>query len=917
MVPQQPPSPDRPAELLGRRDELARIHSLIGRARNGRGGALLVVGDPGIGKTSLLEAATTGLHEVTLVRLDGFEAEQTMPFAALHRLIRPLHGQLDTLPDRQRQALLIATGDAAGPPPDRFLVGLGLLGLIAAAGEQRPLVCAVDDAHQLDVESLDVLAFVGRRLEAESALLLLAGRELPAFTERTAGVPDLRLGGLAQDAAVHLLIRSLPDRIDTTIAAKVAAATGGNPLALVDLAGELTVRRLTESSFGDEPAPIGRHLEQHYLRQVRLLDADVQVWLLVAAADSTGDPDLITAAARELGLSSTAADGAESAGLVELGRTVRFRHPLVRSAAYNAAHGRDRRRVHRALSVMADKADNPERAAWHAAKATLGTDEETATRLEQVADLAADRGGLASRARVLVEAAALTPPGGRRYARLVAAAEAALDSGSSQLAKELLDDIDEEQLDPVSRGRSIWVGVDHALFVAAPAVTRGAADMLRAARWFHDLDPELEQRSLIWAWETALPSERLTTGLQWQEFGTRLAEGADVLPGPPAVILRGISAILLKPFAEAVPFVRAALDVFDGMTPEDLLTFGPSSVSLATFLWDLDARHRVLQRWADAARDAGALLKLDTALWVLAVTEATGGSPRRSVQYMEQVRELRRAIGYDAEHVLNVAVLAWSTPAQEQVMAIAEMTGAMGFGGVQAGALAGLATMDIAAGRYGDAYDKLKPSVDDPFFHTTALLWPDYVEAAARSGRTGEAATTVTALDRLAADTGSIWAEAAALRSRALLDDGSDPEQLLRTAIVALDGTRARVDLGRCHLLLGEWLRRNRRRREARVQLEEAAAIFLDAGADSFADRADRELQAGGATPRVTVVGADPALTRQERTVAELAAAGRTNAEIAALMFLSPNTVDYHLRKVFGKFGISSRRQLADRIGRS
>ncbi|MET0448609.1 MAG: AAA family ATPase, partial [Aeromicrobium sp.] len=420
-------------DLLGRDDELACIASLVALARNGRGGALLFTGEPGIGKTSLLTAAVADLQHVVVVGVRGYEAETTLPFAAVDRLVRPLADHLDALPERHRRALQVSSGDTAGHPPDRFLVGLGVLGLLAAAGESGPVVCVVDDAHLLDAESLDVLAFVGRRLEAESVLLLMAGRESPTFAARTAGVPSQRLDGLPAEAAIRLLADSLSDPIDPAVAVKVVAATGGNPLALVDLAGELTVRQLTESTFGDEPLPIGRHLEQHYLRQVRRLPEAEQLWLLVAAADSTGDIDLVGATARELELPEAVADSAEAAGLVELGRTIRFRHPLVRSAAYNAALGRERRRVHRALAAMAEKLDNAERAAWHSAKATLGTDEEVAQRLEEVADIAAARGGFASRARVLVEAASLTPAGGRRYARLVGAAEAALEAGSGQL----------------------------------------------------------------------------------------------------------------------------------------------------------------------------------------------------------------------------------------------------------------------------------------------------------------------------------------------------------------------------------------------------------------------------------------------------------------------------------------------------
>ncbi|SKB09867.1 helix-turn-helix domain-containing protein [Aeromicrobium choanae] len=718
---------------------------------------------------------------------------------------------------------------------------------------------------------------------------------------------------------------SLARPLDPSVAVKVVAATGGNPLALVDLAAELTVRELTESSFGDEPLPIGRHLEQHYLRQVRRLPVPEQLWLVIAAAEASGQLDVISAAAAELSLPPDSGDAAEIGGLVQLGRSVSFRHPLVRSAAYNAATGRDRRRVHRALAVIAEKLGNAEQSAWHSAKATLGTDEEVAQQLELVADLAAARGGFVSRARVLVEAASLTPPGGRKYARLVGAAEAALAAGSGQLAKDLLDEIDEDLLDPVDRGRLISVGADYSMFVAAPSLVTAAAEMLVAADCFHGEDDDLEQTSLIRAWEWALPPERLAEGFSWDALGARLLAGADVKEGKPATILRGISAIILKPYAEAVPTVRNALDVFDEMSADELLQYGQSAIALATYLWDLEARSRIMQRWADAARDAGSLNKLDTALWVLSLTEVVGGTPRRAVQYMEQVRELRRAIGWDAEHVINVAVLAWSTTARTQVGEIAAMTRDMGFGGVQATAMASLATTEIAEGGYADAYARLKPFVDDPFFHVTAMMWPDFAEAAVHSGHTAEAVATVEKLETIARLSGSSWAAGVAWRARALLGDhglGADPqvesgevEASFTHSIQALEGSQALVDLGRAHLGLGEWLRRTKRRRDARPHLHAAADLFARAGAEPYVARANRELEATGEPARDSDPGRPGNLTEQELTVAELAASGRTNAEIAATMFLSANTIDYHLRKVYRKLEISSRRQLADRLG--
>ncbi len=898
--------------FLGRDVEQRQIRGVIGNARNGRGGALLVIGEPGVGKTALLEASTAGATGSRLLRVDGFEAESTMPYAALHRLTIPLKDHLGALPARHRQALRVAAGVTDGPPPDRFLVGLGVLGLMAAAGDVRPLVCAVDDAHQLDSESADVLAFVARRLEAESVALVIAGRGGAHVQEQMAGVTTLRLSGLGPDAAIRLLMSSLPERIDPAAAMQIAVATGGNPLALIDLADELSARQLTESSFAGEPLPVGHHLEAFYRRRIRHLSADVQLWLLVAAADSTGNPDLIEAAVDELGVPGRPGETAEADGLVEAGRTIRFRHPLVRSAAYNAAHGPQRRRVHGALSSAAIRLGLVELEAWHAAKATLGTDAAVAGRLERVADLAGRRGGLASRATVLAQASNLTPHGGLRYARLVAAAEAALASGAAQLAKSLLDDVDEDALDAVSRGRLISTRAGMSIFSADPALVSAGANMLAAAEQFHGHDVALEQNALIKAFEYTLPAERLARGATLTELGSRMRKGAELRDGTAATILRALSAHILLPYAEAVPIMRDGVDAIGELEPDQLLQYGAISVVLTTALWDAPARHRCLERTAAAARDAGSLQLLETALWIMSLAELTGGTPRRAQEYIEQVRELRRAIGYDAEHVINVALLAWSGAPRPQVEMIAEGAAAMGFGGVQASGTAALAVLDLAEGHYASAYDRLKPLVDSPFLQVTPTELPDFVEAACRSGHGDEAPAPVRCLEEMAAANGSAWTRGAAQWSRALIDE--DPERHYRAGLATLEPTGLEIEQARAHLLYGEWLRRRRRRKDAGAHLRRALELFESGRAPAFAQRARNELRALGERAPATGDHGHLDLTTQERTVAKLAATGHTNAEIGATMFLSVNTVDYHLRKVFQKLGISSRRQLTDRL---
>ena len=906
---------DHQRRLMGREEHQRVLAGLISNARNGISGSVLIRGEPGIGKTALLQDVAERAAGVQRVSLVGFEAESTIPFSGLQRLAAPLAEHRASLPERQQQALLVADGTLDGPPPDRFLVGLALLGLLAEASQHTPVVCTIDDAQWLDSESLEVLTFVARRLQAESVAMLFAMRDDPRIDVWLAGIPTLRLSGLDRMAAVALLTASLPEIIDPLVAAQIARSTGGNPLALIDLAQELSIKQLTESSLTGEPIPIGRHLEVHYVRQARQMPPAVQLWLLVAAADSTGNVDLIMHAADHLGLSDQAGDEAESAGLIELGQVARFRHPLVRAAVYNAASGSNRRRVHDALSQAATRLDLMELEAWHAAKSRVGTDPVVADRLEQVADRAGRRGGFASRAKMLARAAELTPPGGQRNGRLVAAAEAALAAGGAQVGLNLIDSVDDESLDAVQRSRTAAVKAAQAIFTADPnELAWSSANMLDAAAVVHGIDPQLEQQALIRAFEYCLPSERLTRGVTLVELGARLRDGAEVADGTDATILRALNAHILLPYAEAVPVMRKAVDTIlrldDG---DELLRLGTVNVALTTALWDHRARADGLSRAAETARDAGSLQVLDTTLWTLSLAELGGGTPRRAGEYIEQIRELRRAIGYEAEHVVNAAYLAWIGAPREHVEALGEAMRLAGFGGVHSSAVAALAQRDLAEGHYRDAYHRLKPLIDDPFLQVTPFQYPDFVEAAVRSGHPGEAPALVETLTAMAEANGSAWTRGVAIRSRALTAPDSEAEPHYRSAIETLRSAGIEVDSARAHLLYGEWLRRRKRRREAREHLRIAMKSLEQAGARPFAQRARTELEATG--ERVTSEpdrGFD--LTSQEATVARLAAQGRTNAEIGASLFVSPNTVDYHLRKVFQKLGISSRRQLVDHL---
>ena len=901
--------------LVGRDSEQAAVNRLIAGARNGLGGALFISGEPGMGKTALLLSTVAGHAGVDVVRVDGYEAESTIPFAAVQRLAIPLSDYVPSLQNQHQQALRVAVGEEEGPAPDRFLVGLAVLGLLAAAGAGGPLLCTFDDANLLDAESLEVFAFVARRLEAESAAMLFAGRDRTGLEVTLSGVPAIRLPGLATAPASMLLMASLDVPIHPAAAAQISAAVGGNPLALIDLAQDLSVKQLSGLSLGGEPTPIGHRLEAHYVKQVRQLSPPVQDWVLLAAADSTSNIAAVSMAAKAMGLPWDAGDQAERAGLVVLTDRVRFRHPLVRSAAYTAASGADRRRAHAALAEAAAVLGLVEVEAWQASQATLGLDAAVADRLEHVADLAARRGGLISRARVLSRAAALTVPGHRRQVRLLAAAEAALGGGAAPVAQQLVDEIDETFLDGVARGRLIKVESELALFAGDSATLKQSpAAMLAAADCFHGRDVDLEQSALIRAFELCANTDRMMTGVTLPDLGRRLEAGARLAHGAQSDLLHGAAALILLPYEEAVPVIRLAVAALRDLPDNVAMRLGTIATALTTALWDRDGREIYLGRAAAAARAAGSIQVLDTVLWISALAELTGGTVQRAVQYNEQVRELRRAIGYDAENVVNAALMAFTGVDPDLVMIIAQGAAEVGFGGVTVSAHSALAIRDLAEGRYAEAHGRLEPMVATPFLHTTPLTFPDFVEAAARSGHVDQARSVADHLGQLAAANESGWCAGLAARSRAVAYPDDAAEANFVEAIQALAQTDAQIDRGRTHLLYGEWLRRARRRRDARTQLRAASDCFAAAGCGIFDDRVQAELAAAGASMATAAPHEHFDLTNQEATVARLVAEGQTNQEIAAALFISPNTVDYHLRKVFRKVGISSRRQLADRL---
>lgn len=906
---------DKPAMLVGRAEEMHRLRSMVIGARNGMSGALVIRGEPGIGKTTLLSATIGATPDVRLIRIEGYEAEASIPYAGLQRLGIVLRQFESALSPRHARALHVAWGHDDGAAPDPFLVGLAMLALLASAGGQAPTLCVIDDAHWLDAESLSVLAFVARRLTAESTALIFAVRDSEQVDVALAGIESLYLEGLDQRAAVELLSRVLPAGFDPVSAVQIAAATGGHPLVLTDLGRDLSLRQINDLTLSNAPFPVTRRLESHYLRQVRRMSADVQTWLLITAIGAGGPRGLLERCAARLELSADCAEQAVRAGLVAVRDVVEFRHPLVRSAIYGASPAPERRRCHALLAEAAADLGLIELEAWHAAEAAVGADSGVAHRLQQVAESAGRRGALVSRSRLLTRAADLTAQPSQRNERYLTAAEAAGAGGAARLSQDLLDRIDAGQLDRVQRGRLLSVQAATAMFLADPAaVRRGTVRMLEAADFFRGADAHREQQALIQAFEHCLVVESGLQDTTLKKLGRRLECGAHSADGIARVVLEALSALVLLPYADSAPLARRALDALLTLDTATLPDFGFVGIAFAMALFDAASAETYLSRLATTAREAGALRTLDTVLWIRSSLDTGRGDPAAAALHIEQVRELRRAIGYQAENVVNSSYLAWTDESTETVDAIAALTSTMGFDGVSHAADAMLAVREVAEGRYGNAYSRLARLQGRPFLHVTNLELANLVEAAVRSGHREHARQAVAALDELAAVNAAPWLHGLNQRSHALLADDPVAPAHYEAAIDHLTRAAAPADLGRAHLLYGEWLRRKKRRRHAREQLRAAVVIFDRVEAIAFARRARSELSATGEQISTREVVAGVEMSPREATVARMAAAGETNADIAATLFITVNTVDYHLRKVFVKLGVSSRRQLRERF---
>jgi DNA-binding CsgD family transcriptional regulator len=908
----------------GRSSERAALDRLIEDVRRGQSAVLVIRGEAGIGKTALLHHAAQQASGFRVAQIAGVESEMELAYAGLHQLCAPMLDRLGALPEPQQVALRVALGLGSGDPPDRFLVGLATLGLLSAAAEERPLLCVVDDFQWLDDGSARVLGFLARRLLAEPVALVCALRE-PSGEHELVGVPELPLRGLDEVDARALLETVIPGRIDERVRDRIVAETGGNPLALLELPRGMSASELA-GGFAVPPAVgLSGGVEDGFRRRVDALPADTRRLLQVAAADPVGEPLLVWRAADQLGIRPEAATPAVAADLVEIRAQVRFRHPLVRSAAYRSASPAERQAVHAVLAKATDPQTHPDRRAWHLAQAAAGPDEEVAKELEGSAARAEARGGIAAAAAFLESAAMLTPEPADRVRRLLVAARAKRDAGALEAALQLLS---AAEAGPMSALQAAEVGHLRGQIAFDQRRVGDAASLLvGAAKRLEPLDPELARAThlealgaAIWAGDLNRPGALVEAA-----EAARAAPPAPDPPGAVDMVLDALAARLTGEYAAAAPALEQALETVLALDipAGDLgrwlwLTGLRASGLIALELWDADAWHELASRQVHVARDSGALVQLQFALNFFARSQLASGELTDVAVLVEEERVIAQAMGNPAVGYEEMMLAAWrgqESLATELIERMVHAASARGLGRMVHVATYAKAVLYNGSGRYETAREAARVA----FEHRDHVGYGLFVvaELAEAASRTGDPALVQAALEWLSERTQVIhtdWALGIHARVRALLSEADAAESAYRESIARLGRTRLRTELARGHLLYGEWLRREGRRMDAREQLRTAYDVFGAIGADGFAERARHELLATGETVRKRRDDTRDELTPQEEHIARLALAGRTNPEIGTELFISPRTVEWHLKKVFMKLGIRSRKDLGDAL---
>jgi DNA-binding CsgD family transcriptional regulator len=900
-------------KLVDRRAECGTLDQFIEAVRAGESRALVLSGEAGVGKTALLEYLAGQAAGCRVARIAGVQSEMELPFAALHQLCVPMLDKLPGLPVPQRDALEIAFGMTSGSAPDRFLVGLAVLSLLSEVADERPLVCVVDDEQWLDRASAQVLGFAARRLGAESVGLVLAAR-VPSSD--IAGLPDLVVERLGEADARALLDAVLTGPLDTRVRDQIVAETQGNPLALLELPRGLTPQALA-GGFGLPSAMrLSGGIEENFRRRAGVLPDQTRRLLLVAAAEPIGDPVLVWGAASRLGIGAEASAPAIAAGLVEFGMRVRFRHPLVRSVVYGSALPQERQLVHAALAAVTDARHDPDRRAWHLANAALGPDEDVAAELELSAGRARARGGVAAAAAFLERATMLTLDPTRRTERALAAASAKIKAGAFGAARDLLSIAEAGPLSDFQQARIELMGAELAFLTdrgsEAPSL------LLKAARRLEPIDPELSRTTYLQALTAGYFAGRLALGGGVEEVAraAALAPPPSHPPRAPDLLLDGLVAHHITGYSAGLPILREALHAFGtGMSVDEELRWHWVAGIVSRYVWDDHSWDVLSDRHVGLARSVGALSELPVALNSRAFMLLFAGQLAAAASLIQQLQPAIEATGSNRVPYSALGRAAFAGRQAE----VATMVDAITVDVSRRGEGVGITIMEWASALLNNGignYEKAVTAAQHATEYLGEMITPPWaavelIEAAARSGRIDMAADALRGLAEITTASGTDWALGIEARSRALLSGGDTAERCYREAIDRLGRTRIRADLARSHLLYGEWLRRERRRIDARAQLRIALDMLDTMGMDAFAERARRELEATGETARKrNVAKGDEQLTAQETQIARMARDGLSNPEIAAHLFISPRTVQYHLRKVFTKLGIEARTQL-------
>jgi DNA-binding CsgD family transcriptional regulator len=900
--------------LWGRGKQCMVLDGLLSDVRTGRSRALVVCGEPGIGKTALLSYAVDTAPDFRVARAEGVESEMELPFAALHQLCGRMTDRSSRLPGPQRDALEVAFGLRSGSTPDRFLVSLAVLSLLSDVAAEQPLLCVVDDAQWLDRTSAQVLAFVARRLDAESVALIFGTRD-PAAAPGIAGLPELALGALPDADARALLASVIPGRLDERVRDRIVAESGGNPLALLELPRGVTTAELA-GGFGVAGAlTLASRIERSFRRRIVPLPEPTQRLLLLAAAEPVGDPALLWRAAGNLGISPDAASPAEAAGLFTVAARVTFRHPLVRSAVYQAAPPADRRRVHHALAEATDLATDPDRRAWHRAQAASEPDEDIAAELERSASRAQARGGMAAAAAFLERAAALTPAPQARAARALAAAQATYEAGMPDAAIEQLAIAGAGPLSELERARlerlhaqiafTRWRGSD------APPL------LLQAARRLGTLDAALARETYLEALWAAIRAGRYGGGHTARQ-AAEAAQAAPAAADPPRAVdllLDGLAARTAEGYSAGVPTLRRALSALRDENSDADARWLWLGCHTAMDLWDDEACRTLAARHVQQAREAGALTMLPFALNYIAAHHIFAGEFAAAAALLEEADAITAATGNVRMADFSLLLAGWRGQASGQFEAAVQEAAARGEGLAMAGAEFATAVLHNGLGHYKSALAAAQQACEHDELGFGVWVLPELIEAGVRSGQNEVAAAALDELTERTSLSGNPWGRGIEARSHALMADGKAAKDLYQEAISQLGGSRMTVHLARAHLIYGEWLRREGRRLDAREQLRTAHQMLISMGADGFAERAARELRATGERVRSRTIDSTTQLTARENQIARLAGDGLSNPDIAAQLFMSPRTVEYHLHKIFAKLGISSRNQLHGVLG--